>query len=89
MQIPTHFASSMQVGKVVYDDDSKGAGPATKALIDAEIKALVDGAYTRAHNLLVSNRAALDRVANALLEHETLSASQINAVIKNEKININ
>jgi len=44
----------------------------TARKIDAEVKAIIDEQYARAKSILVEHRAALDKIAQALLEYETL-----------------
>ena len=40
--------------------------------MDQEIRKIMDGAYSRAKAVLSEYRAVLDRVASALLDHETI-----------------
>lgn len=47
------------------------------AAIDQEVRSLVTGCYERAEGLLVANRDKLFRVADALLEKETLEGSEL------------
>ena len=54
----------------------------TALLIDKEIKRLVDEANTRATQLLTDNRSQLETLANALLEYETLTGEEIDALMK-------
>ena len=54
----------------------------TAELIDKEIKALSDEAAKRAEAVLKANTAVLDRVANALLEKETLEEKDLEALLK-------
>jgi cell division protease FtsH len=49
-----------------------GASPATRELVDAEVRRIVDECYERAEQLLRENREKLDALAGALLERETL-----------------
>ncbi len=49
----------------------------TARMIDAETRALVEQAEVRADEVLRASREALERVARALLESETLSAHEI------------
>ena len=53
----------------------------TAKLIDQEVKALVMGGYNKAHEILVESRDALERLAQALLDRETLNADEIEALI--------
>jgi cell division protease FtsH len=52
--------------------DGSAPSEATRQLVDAEVRRIVDEAYTRALPLLRENRGGLDSLAKALLEHETL-----------------
>jgi cell division protease FtsH len=54
--------------------DGSGPSPATRELIDAEARRISDECYARAVELLRDNRERLDRLAAALLEHETLDS---------------
>ncbi|MGP0564739.1 ATP-dependent zinc metalloprotease FtsH [Nitrospina sp. 32_T5] len=58
----------------------------TAKLIDLEVKALVMGGYNRAKELLTENRDALERLAVALLEQETLDLVEIKAIIENRPL---
>jgi cell division protease FtsH len=49
-----------------------GASPATRELVDAEVRRIVEECYDRAETLLRENRDKLDALAEALLERETL-----------------
>jgi cell division protease FtsH len=53
----------------------------TAKLIDQEVKALVMGGYNKAQEILVESRDALERLALALLDRETLNADEIDALI--------
>ena len=58
----------------------------TANLIDSEIKRFVEDAYKRAEKIIKTHRKKLDRIGNALLEYETLTGEEIEALIKNKKI---
>ncbi|MBU2668377.1 ATP-dependent zinc metalloprotease FtsH [Actinoplanes bogorensis] len=49
-----------------------GVAPATKELIDAEVRKIVEACYAEALSLLRSHRPQLDSLAHRLLETETL-----------------
>jgi cell division protease FtsH len=51
------------------------------ASIDGEVRHLLDGAHGVARTILAENRAALDALAAALIEHETLEADQVRDVL--------
>jgi cell division protease FtsH len=52
---------------------------ATSELIDAEVRAIIDGCQRDALRRLAANREALDRLANALLERESLDLAEVRA----------
>ena len=52
----------------------------TAALIDQEVKSLLDGAYARCREILERDRDKLELVARFLLEHETMNAAQFQLV---------
>jgi cell division protease FtsH len=49
-----------------------GVAPATKELVDREVRRLVEDCYGTAVETLRSNRPRLDTLASALVERETL-----------------
>ncbi|MFO1241018.1 MAG: ATP-dependent zinc metalloprotease FtsH [Sphingomonadaceae bacterium] len=54
----------------------------TAQLIDSEIRALVEGGHAQATKILKKNIKQLHTLANALLEYETLTGDEINALLK-------
>ncbi|HLF68016.1 MAG TPA: ATP-dependent zinc metalloprotease FtsH [Gaiellaceae bacterium] len=61
--------------------DNYALSEETKRLRDSEQARLTDFAYEEAQRLLVKHRAALDRVAEALLEKETLDRAELEALL--------
>jgi cell division protease FtsH len=59
---------------------------ATAQRIDAEIRRIVTEQYDRALGLLRDNREALEKVAQALLEHETIDGKQIDSLCRGEQL---
>ncbi|MCC8121791.1 MAG: ATP-dependent zinc metalloprotease FtsH [Oscillospiraceae bacterium] len=49
-------------------------------LIDEEIRAIIDGAYEHCRQILTAQRSRLDAVAQFLLEHESMSGEEFQAV---------
>src|SRR5216684_3422055 len=54
--------------------------------IDEEVRQLVTTHYQRAKNLLVENKSALDRIADALLEWETLDGADVEALLAGQPL---
>ena len=55
----------------------------TAQMVDDEVKRLVDEAYARATEILAENRELLDRIADALLERETIDREDLDRLVKN------
>jgi cell division protease FtsH len=53
----------------------------TAELVDTELKRVLGEAYERAKQILTDNRATLDAMAHALLEHETLDREEVELVV--------
>jgi cell division protease FtsH len=53
----------------------------TAKLIDQEVKALVMGGYEKACEIITEHRDSLEKMALALLDRETLNASEIKDII--------
>jgi cell division protease FtsH len=58
----------------------------TAIRIDAEVKKIITTAYSRAKTTLESHRDALERIALALLERESLDANQIRTLIEGKPL---
>jgi cell division protease FtsH len=58
----------------------------TAQAIDGEIRRLVDAAYARAHKLLKKNRKQLELIAGVLLERETLTGEEIDALLAGKEL---
>ncbi|KAL6226706.1 hypothetical protein ACLB2K_000667 [Fragaria x ananassa] len=82
----TKYGMSSKIG-LVYHDYEEGRSTLsaeTRSLIVNEVKQLLEKAYKNAKHILMSHLEELDAVANALLEHETLSGSQIKELLDHE-----
>ena len=61
--------------------EQRNYGEEVARTIDEEVKSLVDEAHERAHQILLSHRAALDAISQRLMEVESLDAGDLNAII--------
>ncbi|HSU05342.1 MAG TPA: ATP-dependent zinc metalloprotease FtsH [Acetobacteraceae bacterium] len=94
----TEWGMSDKLGMIAYGDNSqevflghsvtqnKNVSEATAREIDAEIKDIIDRAYSKARRLLTENIEELHRLARGLLEHETLSGDEIRTVLRGEPV---
>ena len=94
----TQWGMSDTVGPINYATDqqevflghsmtqSREMSESTAALIDAEVKRIVQESHTKATQILNDNLKDLHAIAEGLLEYETLSGDEIKALIKGEKI---
>jgi len=53
-------------------------------MIDAEVKAIVDGAYARCTTMISDNMVMLDKIADALMQYETIGEKQFAALFEQE-----
>ena len=93
----TKFGMSDKLGNIDYAGEQfsylgpqaggVNAGPDTHELIDAEVRALVDEGYETARRILTEKRDDLERLANGLLEYETLTGKEIGRVIAGLPLN--
>jgi cell division protease FtsH len=58
----------------------------TARMVDREVRQLAEGAKTRATQLLTEHRAALDRVAEALIQRETLDGPAFEALVAGPRL---
>ena len=82
----TRYGMSDKLGNVVFDSghdevfigrsmaQTKNYSEEVAALIDEEVKALIDGAYARCGEILTQRRRELDIVAEYLLQYENMDA---------------
>ncbi|MEO0447453.1 MAG: ATP-dependent zinc metalloprotease FtsH [Verrucomicrobiota bacterium] len=87
------WGMSEELGMIDYGDHHEnvflardlGSGrnysEATAQKIDSEVKRLIDEAYDKAKNVLLERRPALDAIAGALLEYETLDGDHIRDIM--------
>jgi cell division protease FtsH len=94
----TRWGYSDELGLVAYGDNNdevflgmqvtrtQNVAEATAQKIDAEVKRLVDEGYARAKQLLTEKAEEHKRLAEALLEYETLNGDEIAKVLKGERL---
>ena len=81
---PVNYSSEEEVFLGRDFTSQKNYSEALAAEIDEEIKALIEEAFVTAERILNENIDKLHRVANALLELETLDGEQFEALFKGE-----
>lgn len=79
----TKYGMSREVGVVAhnYDDNGKSMSTDTRLLIEKEVREFLERAYGNAKSILTTHNKELHALAGALLEHETLTGSQIKALL--------
>lgn len=94
----TEWGMSEALGPVAYGDRSQevflghaitqtnNMSETTIQSIDREIRTLVDGSYQRAKDLLTQHMDQLHALAQALLEHETLTGEDIAQILRGEAL---
>ncbi|QUJ75329.1 ATP-dependent zinc metalloprotease FtsH [Sulfitobacter albidus] len=83
---------SDKVGNIDYSEAAAGyqanggaggfsVSAATKELIESEVKRIIDEGYDRAYKLIEEHEEEFERLAQGLLEYETLTGEEIQRVI--------
>jgi cell division protease FtsH len=60
----------------------------TAAAVDEEVRNLVDQAYRRAKAVLTENREVLDRLADMLIERETVDSDELQSLLDNSNVKV-
>ena len=94
----TEWGMSEKLGPLRYDANDeevflghsvtqhKNISDATAALIDQEIRGLIDEAESKARDILSEELDQLHSIANALLEYETLAGSEVEGLLEGKDI---
>jgi cell division protease FtsH len=92
----TQFGFSEELGHIDYANEQQsflGAyqgpssiSPDSQKKIDEEVKRIVDEGYATATKVLTEHRDELERLAQGLLEYETLTGPEIGRVIRGEPL---
>jgi len=87
------WGMSDKVGNIDYAEAHEGysgqtagfsVSAKTKETVEAEVKRLIDAGYDRAHKILTEKSEEFERMAQGLLEYETLTGAEIKRVIAGE-----
>ena len=87
------WGMSDKIGNIDYAEAHDGYAGATggfsvsaetKKLIEVEVKALIDEGYETARRVLTDNPVEFERLAQGLLEYETLTGDEIKKVVAGE-----
>jgi len=63
----------------------KNVSDETHRLIDKEVRKIIDGAYTRAKEILTEHDRQLHLMADALMQYETIDAGQIDQIMNGDE----
>ena len=89
------WGMSDAVGNIDYSEAHEGysgntagfsVSANTKERIEAEVKRLIDDGYEEARKILLDRADDFERLANGLLEYETLTGDEIRKILAGEKI---
>lgn len=69
------------------DDKDKFSGE-TQNIVDTEVRKLLDESYARAKHVLETHRKELNLIANALIEHETLTGAEVVTVSQGKPLDL-
>jgi ATP-dependent metalloprotease len=82
----TKYGMSDEVGLVFHDLRGNDTSATTRKVIDEEVKKLCDASYQRAKSILTTRKGDLEKLAQALLEYETLTGAEIKRILQGEKL---
>jgi cell division protease FtsH len=94
----TEYGFSDKLGRLRYNDNDeevflghsvtqhKNVSEATASIIDQEIRRLIEEAEDKARRILTEHNDELEKLAQALLEYETLSGPEVQAILRGEDI---
>ena len=83
----TVYGLNEKIGNISYYDSrgdatfTKPYSEATAKIIDEEVSAVIEKAYTKAKEILVSNRSKLDALASELLQHEVIYKEDVEKIL--------
>jgi cell division protease FtsH len=89
------WGMSDKIGNIDYSEAHQGYSGSTggfsvsadtKALIESEVKRLIDEGYDRARKILLEKKKEFERLAKGLLEYETLTGDEIRKVVAGEPL---
>ena len=93
------FGMSEELGNIDYAQEQQnylGAfsqgpkiSPDTQEKVDSEVRKICESGYETAKGILTDKRKELDRLAEGLLEYETLTGDEITKVLKGEPLGRN
>ena len=95
----TEWGMSDRLGRILYSDNEeevflghsvtqkKNISDKTAQIIDEEIRNLIDDAEHRCRDILTERMDDLHVLAQGLLEYETLTGDEVNALLRGEKPN--
>ncbi|CAN8069845.1 unnamed protein product [Agarophyton chilense] len=78
----TRYGMSEKLGMVVYDKERESGE--TRAMIESEVKRILDDSYARVSKLLRNKEKELHRLAEALLKYESLTGEQVTLAVRGE-----
>ena len=82
----TQYGYSKELGNVDFNSMYENLSSETKQKIETEVQNIIEGSRQRAIKLLTDKRDKLEALAQALVEHETLTGDEIDKVMKGEKL---
>ncbi len=94
----TRWGMSDKLGPLAYGDNeeevflghsvtrTQNMSEETSRMVDAEVRKFVEDAYAHARQILTDHNDDLHRVAQALLEYETLTGEEIRGLLRGEAI---
>src|SRR5512146_1712324 len=77
-----------ETGFLIHDEQSVPLSASAAATMDAEVQALLGRLYERARGILTDNRPALEALALALLERETIDGADALDILQSHGVEL-
>ncbi len=89
------WGMSEKMGPIKYTEEQDGmmghesvvtAGGETRRELEQEVRLIIDTQYARAVDVISKHREAMVRIAETLLDHETLDCDQVRRLVDGETL---
>ncbi|KZT35462.1 ATP-dependent metallopeptidase Hfl, partial [Sistotremastrum suecicum HHB10207 ss-3] len=82
----TSYGLSDKIGPVYISESDMSLSPQIREDIEREVRSIVEAGQSRVLKLLKEREVELHRLADALIEHETLDSNEVRRVVRGDKV---
>lgn len=81
-----NFGFSENIGKVYIPENYMGVSETTQALIDTEVKTIIDKSYSQVVSILKNNVVCLNYIASELITCETINEEDLDTIFSKQPL---